>query len=112
MDNNEARELSREIAKSVLSDKNIFDILYKMSRVLSYLISEQDERQKLILMMSKLREELEGNSDRIGLVHQMRNMEEQTKQAKKWLMGILAALIVGIILEGTKFIISLNIKGL
>jgi hypothetical protein len=98
----EAKQLANEIIADILERKNINDALYKISRILSYLISEQEERDKLRDLMQILNGTLEGTHDKQGLIHQVNELKEQNESNKKWLRSILTAVIIGLLMKSVE----------
>lgn len=104
MNTPEAKQLANEIIADILERKNINDALYKISRILSYLISEQEERDKLRDLMQTLNGTLEGTKEKLGLIHQVNELKAQNDNQKKWLRSIMTAVVIGLIMKGIELL--------
>jgi hypothetical protein len=100
----DAREL-KDLFNVVLKDKGAEQFIRNLTFVVSYLISEQDKRQKLAEKLEEHASKLSQFEMDIMLTkNAVKEIEASSKANGRMLRAILTAVVSGIILEGLKLI--------
>ena len=99
MDATDLRNLSEQLAKSLLQHRSVEAVRFQIGRVVSYLISEQDKRKQLGDKMEELSRTLIGTAEQPGLIERLRKIEERSQRNGRLLFTVLGSVITAIALQ-------------
>jgi hypothetical protein len=103
MDARELRGLGEQLAKSILENKNVEAVTFGLTRVLSYLESEQDKRQELAQKIDEHSKTMEKfKEDQLGTSFEIKALKEQSERNSKLLRSVLVAVLSALALEVCK----------